>query len=178
MGHRLYHFSRGQDERRIDPDAPTKSISAETTFESDLSDLETLARELWPLCETVARRLKRSGLAGRTVTLKLKTREFRLQTRRQRLSDPTQLAERIFQAAHGLLGRECDGRKFRLIGVGVIDMTEGAEADPPNLLEPERARRASVERAMDQVRDKLGPEAIVKGRGFAAPRSKARTGEE
>jgi DNA polymerase-4 len=178
MGHRLYHFSRGQDDRRIDPEAPTKSISAETTFERDLSDGPALARELWPLCETVARRLKRGGLAGRTVTLKLKTREFRLLSRRQRLADPTQLAERIFQAAEGLLSRECDGRRFRLIGVGVIDLTDGALADPPNLLEPDRARLARVEQAIDRVRDKLGPKAVVKGRAFAPARDKPRPHED
>ena len=75
----------------------------------------------------------------------------------------------MFQAACQLLRRECDGRRFRLIGVGVSDMTDGAEADPPNLLEPERARHAKVERAIDQVRDKLGREAIVKGHAFAGP---------
>jgi DNA polymerase IV len=178
MGHRLYRFSRGEDDRRIDPDAPTKSISAETTFDEDLSDGSALSRELWPLCETVARRLKRSGLAGRTVTLKLKTREFRLFTRRQRLSDPTQLAERIFQAARGLLSRESDGRRFRLIGVGVIDLVDSALADPPNLLEPERARHARVEQAIDRVRDRLGPAAIVKGRAFDPPRGKPRPVED
>jgi len=178
MGHRLYHFARGEDSRRIDPEAPTKSVSAETTFEQDLSDLDALARALWPLCETVARRLKRSTLAGRTVTLKLKTRDFQLLTRRQRLSDPTQLAERMFQSARHLLSRECDGRRFRLIGVGVSDMTDGAEADPPNLLEPERARHAQVERAIDQLRDKLGRDAIVKGHAFAGPPRKPGSAEE
>jgi DNA polymerase-4 len=178
MGHRLYHFARGEDDRRIDPDAPTKSISAETTFEKDLSDGPALSRELWPLCETVARRLKRSELSGRTVTLKLKTKDFQLLTRRQRLSDPTQLAERIFEAAGSLLSRESDGRQFRLIGVGVIDLADGAEADPPNLLEPERAHHARVERAIDQVRDKMGPEAIVKGHAFTGPRNKAGTAED
>ncbi len=178
MGHRLYHFSRAQDDRRIDPDAPTKSISAETTFEEDLSDGAALSRELWPLCETVARRLKRSKLAGRTVTLKLKTNDFQLLTRRQRLSDPTQLAARIFQAAGSLLSRESDGRQFRLIGVGVIDLVDGAEADPPNLLEPDQAHHARVEQAIDRVRDKLGPDAIVKGHSFAGPRGKAGSAED
>ena len=178
MGHRLYHFARGEDDRRIDPDAPTKSISAETTFETDLSDREALARELWPLAETVARRLKRSGLSGRTVTLKLKTRDFRLLTRRQRLGDPTQLAERIFEAGTSLLERECDGRRFRLIGIGVLDLADGVEADPPSLLEPERAHHAKVEQAIDRVRDKLGPAAIVKGHAFGGPAGKPGTREK
>ena len=68
MGRRFYRFARGEDTRRVEPDAPTKSISAETTFERDLSDGAALTRELWPLCETVARRLKRSDLAGRVIT--------------------------------------------------------------------------------------------------------------
>ena len=81
IGHRLYHFARGEDSRSVEPDAPAKSISAETTFDEDRADLAALAAQLWPLCEKVSTRLKRAGLAGRTVTLKLKTAEFRLLTR-------------------------------------------------------------------------------------------------
>lgn len=164
MGRRLYHFSRGQDDRRVDPDAPTKSISAETTFETDISAFEALADELRPLCESVARRLKHSDLAGRTVTLKLKTEKFQLLTRRQKLSNPTQLAERIHSAARALLAREAVGRAFRLIGAGVIDLCDGAEADPPDLLDPERPRHAKVEQAIDTIRDRMGSGSIAKGR--------------
>ncbi len=167
MGRRLHRFSRGEDDRQVDPDAPTKSISAETTFEEDLAGPAALVAQLWPLCETVARRLKRANLAGITVTLKLKTREFQQFTRRQRLSDPTQLAERIFEAGRGLLERQTDGRFFRLIGIGVSDLSDGAAADPPDLLNPDGERRAKVEQTIDAIRTKLGPQAIGKGRGLA-----------
>jgi DNA polymerase-4 len=166
IGGRLYRFARGEDPRQVDPDSPAKSISAETTFEADLDRLERLAARLWPLCEKVASRLKAAELAGHGVTLKLKTHDFRTLTRSRRLADPTQLADRLYGEAYALLQAEADGRRFRLIGVGADQLVEGRLADPPSLLEPDRMRRARVERAIDAVRGKLGAEAILKGRGL------------
>ncbi|MFV3075978.1 DNA polymerase IV [Niveispirillum fermenti] len=168
MGMRLYHFSRGQDDRRVSPHSPTKSVSAETTFNSDLSALVDLERELWPLAETVSRRMKAGGHAGLTVTLKLKTPDFKLITRNQRLSSPTQLADRIFRTGRDLLRAECDGRRFRLLGIGCHDLVDPRDADPPDLADPAQQQRARVERAIDAVRAKLGGQAIAKGRGLLA----------
>ncbi len=168
IGRRLHHFARGQDDRRIDPDAPAKSISAETTFDSDIADGKALAAELWPLCETVSGQLKRLGLAARTITLKLKTADFQLLTRSRRLDSPTRLAETLYRTAAALLAREVDGRRFRLIGVGGSDLGDAAQADQPDLLDPAAQRRARVEQAIDAVRAKLGPQAVQKGRGLAS----------
>lgn len=168
MGKRLHSFSRGQDSRPVDPDAPAKSISAETTFNHDLASSDELSAQLWPLCETVSRRLKRANLAGHGVTLKLKTDSFSQLTRSRRLSDPTQLAETLFRVGSSLLQAETDGRRFRLIGIGVSDLVDGALADPPDLLDPRRERDARVERAIDAVRAKLGTDAIGKGRALAS----------
>ena len=137
IGSRLYHFSRGEDDRRVVPDAPTKSISAETTFETNISDSALLAERLEPLCQTVARRLAGKGLAGNTVTLKLKRADFQLLTRSRQIGAPTQRAEAIYQAAKALLEREAVGPSFRLIGVGVSGLTDGEEADPPDLFGPD-----------------------------------------
>ncbi len=169
MGRRLYRFARGEDSRRVDPDAPTKSISAETTFDDDITAADQLAARLWPLCETVAARLKRAGLAGRTVTLKLKSAEFRQLTRSRRLADPTRLAEVLYRTALPALAQEANGRRFRLIGIGISDLTDGAQADPPDLLDPGRAGQAKVEQAIDAVRAKLGDQAIKKGRALSGP---------
>ncbi len=166
IGGRLYRFARGEDDRRVDPDAPTRSISAETTFDADLASPQAMEAELWPLCETVSGRLKRAALAGQTVTLKLKTSEFRTITRSRRLSDPTQLADVLFAAARPLLAEVADGRTFRLIGIGAADFTDGAAADPPDLLDPAAEKRAAAERAVDRVRAKLGRDAITRGRGL------------
>src|SRR5690606_14521309 len=109
IGRRLYHLSRGQDTRSVDPRGEAKTISAETTFDRDISDGQELAKRLWPLCEKVARRLRDKGLAACTVTLKLKTRNFRSLTRARRLSAPTQLAEILYRSALPLLEAEATG---------------------------------------------------------------------
>jgi DNA polymerase-4 len=166
IGRRLSRFSRGEDDRTVDPDAPTKSVSAETTFEANMADGTALAGVLWPLCERVAERLKAGGHAGQTVQLKLKTADFRTITRSHRLATPTQLAEVLYRAALPLLEREADGRWFRLIGVGADDLGNPAEADPADLFDPAGRRRAEVERAIDAVRARHGAEAIGKGRGI------------
>ncbi len=166
MGRRLYRFSRGRDNRRVEPDTVTKSVSAETTFNGDLVTLEAMRAQLWPLCEKVARRLKKAGLSGGVITLKLKTTGFRQLTRSRKLTAPTCLAEEIYRCAQSLLAAEVDGRSFRLIGVGASDIRDGDLADPPDLLDPEKEQRARVEAAIDAVREKLGRNAIGKGRGL------------
>ncbi len=166
IGRRLSRFSRGQDGRTVEPDSPAKSISAETTFERDLASEAALSKTLWPLCETVSERLKTAGLAGRSVTLKLKTADFKIRTRSRMTDAPTQLAEVIFRAASNLLKGEVDSTAYRLIGVGVSSLESAVNADPPDLLDPDATRRAQVERALDQVRKKLGKASIAKGRGL------------
>jgi DNA polymerase IV len=133
IGTRLYHFARGEDDRKVTPDSPTKSISAETTFSTDIADPVKLQEQLSPLCETVARRLRDQGLAGVTVTVKLKDKDFQLLTRSRRVAVPTQQADTIFETAAPLLRKEATGRAFRLIGVGVADLTTEADADLPDL---------------------------------------------
>jgi DNA polymerase-4 len=168
MGHRLARFARGVDDRHVEPNAPTKSVSAETTFETDLSDPTELAALLWPLCERVASRLRRADCAAHTVVLKLKSADFRNLTRRHRLEAPSQLAEVLYQVALPMLVREADGRRFRLIGVGGTDLTGAGEADPADLLGPEGRRAAAIERVIDTVRGRLGPDSIRRGRGLDA----------
>jgi DNA polymerase-4 len=166
MGRRLYHFARGEDERKVTPHEDPKSVSAETTFDGDITAADELVRRLWPLCETVARRLKAKDLAAGGVALKLKTVDFRTITRSRRLMDPTQIAEVLLLAARPLVEKAADGTPYRLIGVGADDLVEGKAADPPDLFDERRERRAVVDRAMDDLRARLGPEAIRFGRGL------------
>ncbi len=166
IGARLYHFARGADGRSVNPRSGAKSVSSETTLNHDLADEESLAKILWRQSEKVSRRLKDQALAGRTVHLKLKTSKFKITTRSRTLGMPTQLAETMFQAAKPLLAAQCDGTSYRLVGIGVSDLADAADADLPDLAEPERQKTAEVERAMDAVRAKLGKEAITKGRAI------------
>ena len=165
IGSRLYHFARGEDERTVEPEHEAKSISAETTFDADLSGFADLRRELWPLCEKVSARMKAAGLDGGGITLKLKTAGFKLMTRAAQLDHPTQLADALFRAAEPLLQKEATGTRFRLIGIGLTHLVPAA-GDQPDLFEPGGNKRARVERAMDAVREKLGKGAIVSGRGL------------
>jgi DNA polymerase IV len=170
MGAHLWHLAHGHDERTVDPDGEAKSVSAENTFDVDLTELDALLRELWPLCEKVSDRLKRADLAGGNVHLKLKTSGFRIVSRQMALSAPTQLAETLFRCGRSLLEREVTGTRYRLIGIGVGDIRDAAEADPMDLADPEAAQRRKVEAAIDAVRAKLGRDSIGKGRGIEIKR--------
>jgi DNA polymerase-4 len=170
MGLRLARLSRGEDARSVDPHGERKSVSAETTFDDDLASLESLRPILRRLSERVADRLKRGGICGRSITLKLKTREFRILTRRRQLADPTQLADRIFRTGEALLAGEATGTRYRLIGIGVSDLVPDVAADPADLVDESGTRRARAERAVDAVRARFGDDALGVGLLFDAPR--------
>jgi DNA polymerase IV len=165
-GLRLSRLARGIDARSVHSDRETKSVSAETTFERDIATLRSLERVLWVLSEKVSTRLKAKEIAGVTVTLKLKTADFRLRTRAHSLPAPTQLADKIFRAGRDLLARETDGTKYRLIGIGVSALTDADDADPADLVDQHGQRAAAAEHAIDQLRAKFGRAAVVKGLAF------------
>ena len=166
MGTRLYRLARGQDDRRVHADHEAKSVSAETTFDTDLASPADLVPVLRALSEKVSSRLKKSGIAGRTVVLKLKTKDFRIRTRNRQLADPTRLADRIFQTGLELLRKETDGTQYRLLGIGVSDLSDDGKADPPDLVDERATKRAMAETAMDSVREKYGREAVETGYTF------------
>lgn len=166
MGRRLYSLSRGIDDRRVHLNDEAKSVSAETTFFDDHASVEALTPPLRALAEQVSKRLKKTATAGRTVVLKLKTADFKLRTRNRKLESPTQLADRIFREGLSLLDKELDGTKFRLIGIGVTDLCDEDQADPPDLVDPDASRRAAAEAAMDKLRDKFGVKSIETGYTF------------
>ncbi len=171
MGDRLYHLSRGQDERQVQPDHDAKSVSAETTFDVDLASPTDLVPVLRALSEKVSARLKKAGIAGQTIVLKLKTQDFKTRTRNRRLGDPTRLADRIFQTGLHLLQKETDGTKYRLIGIGVSDLTDPGKADPPDLVDLTSRKRALAEGAIDRLREKFGKTAVETGYTFGKGRN-------
>ncbi|WP_420842252.1 DNA polymerase IV [Devosia lacusdianchii] len=163
-GARLARLARGEDSRRISTDAEMKTVSSETTFNTDIASLDALSTELLNVTERLSERLKAKGIVGDTVTLKLKSAGFRLRTRARHLMIPTQLANVIYETGLSLLEREIDGTAFRLIGIGVSGIDTADGSDPADLLEPAIARKAAAERAMDRVRDRFGREAVVRGK--------------
>jgi len=159
--------ARGEGRRAVDPTREAKSISAETTFESDLVRLEDLERPLWRMAEKLARRLRAEGLAAGGVVLKLKTARFVTRTRAARLPSPTALPDRLFEAARALLLREATGTAFRLIGIGAHPLLPGADADLGDLADTETPRRAAAQAAVDKLRQRFGEAIIARGRGLA-----------
>jgi len=146
FGQRLAHFAHGEDGRRVTPDRPTKSISAETTFRQDTGSGETLREVAGALADRVASQLSRKDLAGRSVVLKLKTSDFRILTRTRSLAHPTQRADVIFESIAAMIDKEADGRTYRLIGVGMGDLGEASAADPTDLFGFATAGKASLSR--------------------------------
>ena len=133
---------------------------AETTFNTDISALRPLEQTLWELTERVSARLKAKGLAGSTVTLKLKSADFKLRTRARSLPQVTQLAAKIFAAGRDLLAHEAGTTRYRLIGIGVSNLAEIEGDELADLLD---RRAAEAEHAVDRLRSKFGRDAVVKG---------------
>ena len=166
IGRRLSKYSRGEDDRPVDPESEAKSMSSEVTLDTDIAEAERLRPILWQLSETLARRMRKAGIAGRGVTLKLKTADFHVITRSRRLKNATRSAEEMYQTAEPLLAREANGRAFRLIGIGAHDLVEADRVAQDDLFGGARVGENEIDKAMDAVRDKFGDDAIVKGRGF------------
>ena len=162
-GLRLSELSRGQDHRAVDPEQERKGISAEVTFDEDIAARASLEDRLWPLCERVARHARQDLIAGRVVTLKLKTADFRLLTRRRTLPAPTQTARTLFSVGRELLKAEAQGLSFRLIGIGISDLVD-AEGAAGDLFAAEETRARRGERAIDTLRARFGSDAVVSAR--------------
>jgi DNA polymerase-4 len=165
-GRRLWRLARGIDDRCVVPDRGAKTISSETTFETDVRDFATLEKLLWQLSDKVSARLKGGNLAGCTITLKLKTADFRQRTRSQSIHAPTQLAAKIFAVSREMLAKEIDGTAFRLMGTGVSALRTGSQADDTDMLD---RRSADAERAIDDLRRKFGNTAVIRGIAYERP---------
>lgn len=167
MGERLWHLARGEDHRSVSAHDPMKSISGETTFHEDTSDLHVLDGHLWRMAEKVAGRAKAKGLAGRVVTLKLKRADHRILTRRTSLHMPTQLADVLYRRARALFDQVSDQGPFRLLGCGLSGLSDADTNElTGDLLDPQAGQRSQAERATDAIRDRFGSDAIIKGRAL------------
>jgi len=164
-GLRLHHLAHGRDTRLVDPEQERKTISAETTFNDDLYKREDLEDELWPLCEKVARQARAGGVAGRVATLKLRTPDFKIHTRRRTLPVPIQTARTLFQVARELLAAEPGGLHYRLIGAGLTDFVP-AEGAADDFFAGDERKALKSETVIDGLRGKYGAGAVVTGRAL------------
>lgn len=160
-------LAAGIDPRPVTPDREAKSISAETTFITDLGTQDELEAELEVLCQKVSARLKAQTLAGGRVILKLKRPDHSILTRSQTLPEPTDKAHMLFEVGCGLLSREIGGRrKFRLMGIGTDQLGPPAGASLLDLSDDTATRRNNLEAAIDDLHHRLGEDALQSGRVF------------
>lgn len=162
-GLRLSRLAHGVDHRSVDPHRDSKSVSAETTFDTDIANRDELLAYLFALSEKVGRRLRREELSGGTVTLKLKTPDFKLVTRSRQLGEPTQIGKRIYEVGRELLLAEPDRKRYRLIGIGVSQLHEASAADHGDLMDTTAPREAKLEHMVDKLRDKFGSAVVTRG---------------
>jgi DNA polymerase-4 len=163
-GLRLHDLAHGRDARSVNPGHERKGMSAETTFNEDLTTAADLEAELWPLCEKLASKARRDGVASRVIVLKLRRTDFRIVTRRVTLPEPVQTARALFAAARELMTPEL-GRPYRLIGIGMGDVQDAVDA-PSALFDTPETKALKTETAIDRLRAKFGAEAVVAGRAL------------
>ena len=168
-------LARGIDRRSVESDRAMKSCGEENTFEEDVSCRDTIASTITAHSEAVARRLRRAGLRGRTVTLKIKLARRRgersprigtssepvypLLTRQKTLSEPTDDGARIREVALALWDAEELGEAVRLIGVSLSGF-DNTQQQLELTFEPPRQRRDPVGPVLDQIQERFGKGAI------------------
>ncbi len=171
-------LARGEDVREVEPYREAVSLSEENTFGADVSERATLEAAILTHAESVARRLRRSGLRAQTVVLKLKLgrrvapgpRGFPLLTRRATLAEPSDDGEVLAGTAQALLARAELTEPVRLVGVGATNLVP---ADPEQLGlfadAAGRARRARLNRALDALAERYGASVVRRaGQGDVA----------
>ncbi|HHT06091.1 MAG TPA: DNA polymerase IV [Hydrogenispora sp.] len=165
LGIHLYHLARGIDDRPVEPGQTVKSIGHETTFQEDTADREFLEGILWRLSEKVARRLRRQGLVGKVITLKMRDQDFQTVTRRSTLYQATDFEEVIFQTARQLAEENAWGRKpLRLIGVSVSGLQTRENSQEPLFAAADDEDLRSLHQTLDRIRDRFGETAITRAR--------------
>ena len=166
-GLRLHDLAHARDARSVNPEHDRRGMSAENTFNTDLTTLGDLEAELWLLCEKVASKARRDGVSSRVVVLKLRRTDFRIVTRRRTMPDPVQTARALFAIGRELLAPEL-GRPYRLIGIGLADIQD-AEDLPEGLFASADRRTLKTETTIDALREKFGASAVVAGRALKPP---------
>jgi DNA polymerase-4 len=166
FGHRLVDLAHGQDSSTVTPHSPTKSISTERTLSSDTRDRELLKQILLAQSQDVGRQLRRQGLLARTITLKLKTADFKQNTRSITLDRPSQSSETLYHTAEALLARQTLDKAVRLIGVGasalIADTTPQQACLFPGT-DQNQSGWEKIDQAVDQIAERFGNSAIHRG---------------
>ena len=165
IGELLHDAANGIDESRVltaEEQPPPKSIGNEYTFQSDTRDDEVTHSVLLGLCSKVARRLRKGGHAGRTVTLKIRFADFKTISRGRTLEDYMNLDKEIFDVARDILAKVQKQKAIRLLGVSVSNLIHTPPEKQRSLFDYSFWKKyKKVIESVDKARDKYGERAIV-----------------
>jgi DNA polymerase-4 len=190
-GEHLWQLAHGIDDRPVVPEREAKSISHETTFERDISDFDVLRAWLMDLTEQVGCRLRRYGLRGRTVHLKVRFDDFSLTTRSQTLPEPTDVTDELWRAADALLCRRLQGQAagtrvlstkhpagsekplpspvpatcqpVRLLGMGISGLDDTGLVQGLLFDQEDRCKQSQLDAVADQLKARFGTAALRRG---------------
>ncbi len=162
VGQHLYSLANGQDARAVEGRKRSRSIASERTLERDVYDKADIERHLKRAADDVAKRLRGKGFVAFGVTVKLKTREFKVLSRQHRRQQPTDVAEELYNDAALILDKfECRG-PFRLVGLGVYDLIARNEISQMDLFSSGGQRR-KLEVAIDSLKERFGSDVVRRG---------------
>jgi DNA polymerase-4 len=167
-GERLAELARGIDQRPVVPEQEAKSISHETTFARNLEDLEVMRAWLLELSEQVGCRLRRHGLRGRTVHLKVRFDDFHTITRSQTLPQATNVTQEIWQTAAQLFAERLPARRLhiRLLGVGLSGFDHAGLVQQSLFPEADHQRQTRLDEVADQIKEKFGHASLQRALGL------------
>ena len=163
-------LAAGIDEREVVPDREEKSVGAERTFDEDLKTLEAARGWLMRLCERVGERARAAGVAGRTVTVKLRIPPFETFTRQATLPLPVDATGEVYAVADRLLSRwwrEAPARRLRLLGVSLSGFDAASETTQAGLFTESTRSAGPPDAVLDRINDRFGRGAIRRARGLA-----------
>ncbi|QDT28659.1 DNA polymerase IV [Gimesia panareensis] len=165
QGQHLWKLSQGIDDRPVVPERQAKSISRETTFSQDVTDLEILKAVLIELVEDVARRLRKNQLRGKTIQLKIRYDDFSTFTRASTIAQPTDITREIQETALQILEQRLPARRLsiRLIGVGVTGFDHSSRQQRSLFDEEDQQKYARLDQIKDQIADRFGFDSLKRG---------------
>jgi len=166
MGQHILNMANGTDQREVIPEEDVKSVSNEMTYEEDQTDFVLIKKTVFALSEKVAGRLRRSGILGKTVHLKIRFHDFKTYTRSYSLPTYTNLTEEIYKTILFLID-EFDPPEIpvRLLGVGISNLVNES-GKQLNLWEMDMDKKLKLEKVMDQIQDKYGRNSISHAEGL------------
>ena len=162
----LLLLAQGLDDRQVEPDRETKSISSEQTFAQDIADKDVLMGVLLNQVEDVAQRLRKNNLGARTITLKLRYGDFRTITRSSTFDRTTNITKVLRDEAMELFLKwhKKSAGALRLLGFGVSGLQEAGSGQHQLFSEPDADKQKRLDEAFDKIREKFGYDALRRGK--------------